>query len=160
MKRALTDYAGLAGKRVLVRTDCDVPLKDGRITDDSRLRVALPTLEYLLDRNARVILCTHLGDPNGRIVDSLRRAKTIVWNGPLGGPALDEFAGGTRWLVETMAHADAVTVVGGDDTVPFVTRTGLAGLFSHVSFGGESFVAFLQDKQLPAVAALPDAAEA
>lgn len=55
-------------KRVLVRLDIDVPLKDGEIVDDTRLRKSLPTLTYLLDRDARIIIMGHIGRPKGEVV--------------------------------------------------------------------------------------------
>ncbi len=72
------------GKKVLVRVDYNVPTdKSGQISDDSRIRASLPTLNYLLERQARVIVCSHFGRPKGKVVDSMRLEPEAVRLGEL-----------------------------------------------------------------------------
>jgi phosphoglycerate kinase len=72
LSKATIDDIDAHGKRVLLREDLNVPMRDGAITDDRRIREAIPTIEALRARNARVIVVAHLGRPKGRIDDSAR----------------------------------------------------------------------------------------
>ncbi len=65
MNKKTIEDINVSGKKVLVRVDFNVPMKDGVITDETRINAALPTIKYLLDHNAKVILCSHLGRPKG-----------------------------------------------------------------------------------------------
>src|SRR3990167_6754100 len=72
------ETADLAGKRVLVRVDFNVPMEGGVITDDTRLRSALPTIHYLSSRGAKVILLAHFDRPKGKRVPEMSLAPVVA----------------------------------------------------------------------------------
>lgn len=122
-KQTVSDI-DVAGKRVLLRVDFNVPVDEttGEITDDGRIRAALPTLNYLIERNARVVVATHFGRPKGRAEDHLRltgvgeRLSRILGKpvtvaadcvGPDVEKAVAALAGGDVLLLENLRfHAD------------------------------------------------------
>jgi len=104
----------VTGKRALVRVDFNVPIdtRTGEIVDDNRIRAALPTIKYLTERNARVILISHLGRPRGKVVDSLRltpvaqRLSQIL--GQQVGVAIDCIGPEVEKSVETLKAGDVL----------------------------------------------------
>ena len=93
-------------------------------------------------------------DTAARYAELIKRAGTVVWNGPVGVFEFDAFAGGTEVLARAIAASPAFSIAGGGDTLAAVDKYGIADEISYVSTGGGAFLEFLEGKELPAVAAL------
>lgn len=86
----------------------------------------------------------------------IKEAKTIVWNGPMGIFEMGNFSKGTKEIAQAIAESDAVSIVGGGDSVNAVEKFNLKEKFSHISTGGGASLEFLEGKELPGVAVIPN----
>ena len=105
MPKQSLNNVSVKGERVLVRVDFNVPLDNGRVTDDTRIRAALPTITHLLERENAVILMSHLGRPKGKVVPDLSLAPVARRLGELLGKSVGFVDNVVGEVVETRARA-------------------------------------------------------
>ncbi|KEK25336.1 phosphoglycerate kinase [Bacillus gaemokensis] len=112
-KKSIRDV-DLKGKRVFCRVDFNVPMKEGKITDETRIRAALPTIQYLVEQGAKVILASHLGRPKGQVVEELRLTPVAARLGELLGKdvkkADEAFGPAAQEMVAAMNEGDVLVL--------------------------------------------------
>lgn len=140
-KRALRDTTVEPGQPVLVRVDFNVPLENGRVADDTRIRAALPTIDILRERGARLVLCSHLGRPKGRDPETSLAPASEVLRELLGGgvyQAPDVVGPEVRRGASRLEHGEAL-VLENTRWEPGETKND-PGLSKELSELGELFV--------------------
>ena len=120
--------------------------------------------EFKPDTESKVVKYTEIpdgwegfdiGDETIKIyIEELQKAKTVVWNGPVGLFEFDKFAVGTNSLAKALADLDAVTIIGGGDSAAAIEKLGISDKFSHISTGGGASLEFLEGKKLPGIECL------
>lgn len=112
-KKSIRDV-DLKGKRVFCRVDFNVPMKEGKITDETRIRAALPTIQYLVEQGAKVILASHLGRPKGQVVEEMRLTPVAARLGELLGKdvkkADEAFGPVAQEMVAAMNEGDVLVL--------------------------------------------------
>ena len=136
-----------------------------------RVKVILPvdcvTADGLEDREHIVHCGIHEVAPEKMILDigpetvklfekELRKAKSVVWNGPMGVFEVEEFSKGTEGVAKAVAYSEAFSIVGGGDTMAALNKVGLSYKISHISTGGGASLEFLEGKELPGVEIIED----
>jgi phosphoglycerate kinase len=110
-KKTLKDV-DVKGKRVFCRVDFNVPMQDGKITDETRIRAALPTIQYLVEQGAKVILASHFGRPKGKVVEEMRLTPVGIRLSELLGKdvkkADEAYGDSVKALIETMSEGDVL----------------------------------------------------
>ena len=150
---------------------CELALKLMEKAKNKGVKLMLPVdtkvgKEFKPDTESKVVAWTEI--PEGwegfdvgpktieMFKEELQKAKTVVWNGPLGLFEFDQFAIGTNEIAETLSKIDATTIIGGGDSAAAVRKAGLQDKMTHISTGGGASLEFLEGKKLPGIECLQD----
>ncbi|MBG9444517.1 phosphoglycerate kinase [Cytobacillus firmus] len=110
-KKSVKDVE-LKGKRVFCRVDFNVPMKEGQVTDETRIKAAIPTIEYLMNQGAKVILASHLGRPKGSVVEELRLTPVAKRLSELLGKEVkkadEAYGDSVKAMVDTLSEGDVL----------------------------------------------------
>lgn len=157
------------GNSLCEEDKCDLALELMQKAEEKNVKLMLPVdnkiaQEFKNDTEIRTVKSTHIpegwegldiGEETVKLYsEELKKAKTIVWNGPLGVFEFENFAVGTNKIAEVLGDIDAVKIIGGGDSALAVEKAGVAEKMTHISTGGGASLEFLEGKKLPGIEAL------
>ncbi len=162
---------GNVGKSLLEEDYCEYALNMLKKAEEKGVKLLLPldnvvADDFSNDANTQVVATGEI--PEGwegldigpktaaLYAETVKTAKTVVWNGPMGCFEMPNFAAGTEAVAKALAETDAVTIIGGGDSAAAVNQLGYGDKMTHISTGGGASLEFLEGKELPGVAAAND----
>ena len=162
---------GNVGKSLLEEDYCEYALNMLKKAEEKGVKLLLPldnvvADDFSNDANTQVVATGQI--PEGwegldigpktaaLYAETVKTAKTVVWNGPMGCFEMPNFAAGTEAVAKALADTDAVTIIGGGDSAAAVNQLGYGDKMTHISTGGGASLEFLEGKELPGVAAAND----
>lgn len=162
---------GSVGNSLLEEDYCQYALDMIKKAEDKGVKLLLPVDNIIADdfsNDANTQIVGRGEIPNGwegldigpetakLYAETVKTAKTVVWNGPMGCFEMPNFAAGTEMVAKALAETDAVTIIGGGDSAAAVNQLGYGDKMTHISTGGGASLEFLEGKELPGVAAAND----
>ena len=162
---------GTVGKSLLEEDYCEYALNMLKKAEEKGVKLLLPLDNVVADdfsnnANTQVVATGEIPDgwegldigpkTAALYAETVKTAKTVVWNGPMGCFEMPNFAAGTEAVAKALADTDAVTIIGGGDSAAAVNQLGYGDKMTHISTGGGASLEFLEGKELPGVAAAND----
>lgn len=162
---------GSVGSSLLEEDYCKYALDMIKKAEDKGVKLLLPADHVVADAfsndaNVQVVkegtipdgwMGLDIGPETAKLyVDTVKNAKTVVWNGPMGCFEMSKFAAGTEAVAKALSETDAITIIGGGDSAAAVNQLGYGDKMTHISTGGGASLEFLEGKELPGVAAAND----
>lgn len=139
---------------------CEIPLPVDVVCGNAFEETTTAETKLIQDVAADDMIMDVGPETTKQLNEIINRAKTIVWNGPLGVFEFDQFSHGTKSLADSIAASSAYSIAGGGDTIAAIQKFGVDNDISYISTGGGAFLEFLEGKKLPAIAILEEAARA
>lgn len=137
----------------------EIPIPTDVVVAKELSETATAQIKKVADVAADDIILDIGPDTSKRLAELITKAKTIVWNGPVGVFEIDQFAAGTKAIASAIANSEAFSIAGGGDTLAAIDKFNIAQKISYISTGGGAFLEFLQGDTLPAVAMLEERAK-